>query len=530
MKTDISASLALPSIPVVAFRLLDALSDPDTPVSAIVNIIKTDPAITAKVLRAANSPYYFVGVKIESLDRAVIWIGRQTISGLALCFSLTPNLADDSRIAHHLERYWRESITQAVALEVLAQRDTPETSSAAFATGLLLDISQLALLQNSPQTYGPILEAARREMRPLHEVEIEKLGVTHAELSAEMLRDWNLPEEMVRAAETHVLQHDDLVARRDHRYFQFIAAANFGAAIGDFLACERAADSFKRLYRLTSDIFDLDPQRLLGYVTETQERLHGMCHLFDINSSRLPKPEVLLARASEQLADLWLRSQAERKAASGQGNGLRQENELLRSKLRELEQGCCHDSATELYTRDYFNARLDQRLERCGQADQTVAVLFADVDGLKEVNDEYGHLVGDEVIRHVAAAIRQCVRSTDIVARYGGDEFVILLDNPSVDDLRALAENIRQRVAAIRVPSEDEKIAVTISVGGVLATEFPEKPGPIFADHLLDHADKAMYRAKKGGGNDVSLESLGKGLRRQKLDSIEHNEPSSTAS
>lgn len=192
MNTDISASLALPSIPVVAFRLLDALSDPDTPVSAIVNIIKMDPAITAKVLRAANSPFYFVGVKIESLDRAVVRIGRDTIAGLALCFSLAPNLAEDARTAGHLERYWRESITQAVALEVLAQRDTPETSNAAFATGLLLDISQLALLQNNPQTYVPILEAARRDMQPLHEVELERLGITHAELSAEMLRGWKL--------------------------------------------------------------------------------------------------------------------------------------------------------------------------------------------------------------------------------------------------------------------------------------------------------------------------------------------------
>jgi diguanylate cyclase (GGDEF)-like protein len=271
-------------------------------------------------------------------------------------------------------------------------------------------------------------------------------------------------------------------------------------------------------------LFGLPPAHLLGYVTETQDRLRGMCHLFDIQSSRLPKPQALLARASEQLGDLLLRTRIERNATSDQCSGLRQENALLRERIREFEQCCCQDSLTEVYTRDYFNARLDQRLERCGEATQSMAILFADVDGLKEVNDEYGHLVGDEVICQVAAAIRQCLRSTDIVARYGGDEFVILLDNASVDDLKALAENIRQRVAKATVECNGKEIAVTVSVGGVLTNEFPEKPGPIFADQLLDHADKAMYRAKKNGGNEVSLESFGKGLRRQQLDRIDHPE------
>jgi len=530
MKTDLSASLALPTIPVVAFRLLDALSDPDTPVSTIVDIVKADPAITAKVLRAANSPYYFVGVKIESLDRAVVWVGRETIAGLALCFSLAPDLSTNSRTACHLETYWRESITQAAALEVLARNDAQETRNAAFATGLLLDISQLALLQNAPQTYIPVLETARHEMRPLHEVELDRLGVTHAELSAKMLRDWNLPDEMISAAEAHNLQHDELLEKRDHSHFQFIAAANFGAATSDFLACERAAESFERLYRLTSDLFGLSPQYLLGYVTEIQDRIRGMGNLFDINSSRLPKPHVLLARASEQLGDLLIRSQMERNVASVQCDELRQENDLLREKLREIELCSCQDSLTQLYTRDYFHARLDQRLERCGDATQTVAVLFADVDGLKEVNDEFGHMVGDEVICQVAAAIRQCLRSTDVVARYGGDEFVILLDNPSVEDLQTFADDICQRVREASVSYEDQEIAVTVSVGGVLATEFPEHPGPIFADQLLDHADKAMYRAKKEGGNDVSLDFLGKGLRRRKLNRTSLHDSCVTAS
>lgn len=165
----------------------------------------------------------------------------------------------------------------------------------------------------------------------------------------------------------------------------------------------------------------------------------------------------------------------------------------------KLEKEVCHDTLTGLYTRNVFQIRLEEEHAQSQRHKFPFAVLMLDVDHFKKVNDTYGHAVGDEVLRHIAAILIGQTRGGDCLARYGGEEFVVLLPETSRQGALHVAEKIRRKVEADCFQLADgRKIPLTISIGVAL---FPEDT----SDHtcLIELADQAMYEAKNRGRNAV---------------------------
>ncbi|MEZ5185466.1 MAG: PAS domain S-box protein [Candidatus Nanopelagicales bacterium] len=168
-----------------------------------------------------------------------------------------------------------------------------------------------------------------------------------------------------------------------------------------------------------------------------------------------------------------------------------------RESRRELEFLAGHDPLTRLSNRRSLVERLQAALRQTPRTGTRVGVLFLDLDGLKEVNDSYGHAAGDELIVNVAQRIRNAVRTDDIVARLGGDEFVIVLIRVhDLEDATHVADKIRS-VVAKPIPSGDLTLCVTTSLGATLA-EPDEEP-----EHVIERADHLLYRAKASGGDRV---------------------------
>jgi diguanylate cyclase (GGDEF)-like protein len=163
----------------------------------------------------------------------------------------------------------------------------------------------------------------------------------------------------------------------------------------------------------------------------------------------------------------------------------------LRELQRQLEHQAYHDSLTGLANRTLFIDRVDEALRK---RDPTVAVLFVDIDDFKTVNDTLGHTVGDQLLVAVAERLCSCVRPSDTVARFGGDEFAVLLDRlDGPEDVVVVAERILAALAQ-RVPAGDEAVSVGASVG--IATNHAEATR---AGELIRDADVAMYEAKQQG-------------------------------
>ena len=172
-------------------------------------------------------------------------------------------------------------------------------------------------------------------------------------------------------------------------------------------------------------------------------------------------------------------------------------------KYREAKKLAFVDDLTELYNVRYLNFILDKEVKRARRYQQPLSVLFMDLDFFKGVNDRHGHLTGSRVLIEVAAVIRRCVRDTDVMVRYGGDEYTILL--PSTDSVGAMivAERIRVSIAECAFKSEDgTALNLTASIG---VASFPEHAKE--KRDILRMADAAMYHGKAKGRNVVYLAS-----------------------
>ena len=166
-----------------------------------------------------------------------------------------------------------------------------------------------------------------------------------------------------------------------------------------------------------------------------------------------------------------------------------------RQAREQLQFLATHDPLTNLVNRRELITEIDERLTHEPRAGVNVAVLFIDVDGLKSINDTYGHLVGDGVIATVAQRLRRSVRHADVVARMGGDEFVIVLTAiTTLDDAGRVAAKIHAQFNA-PIHTGDHTIPITLSIGLTLIA-----PGDN-ADTALTRADTALYQAKNEGRN-----------------------------
>ena len=170
----------------------------------------------------------------------------------------------------------------------------------------------------------------------------------------------------------------------------------------------------------------------------------------------------------------------------------------LRHAEEELAHWALHDSLTGLPNRNLLVDRIGQTLTRASRQPGTVAALFCDVDDFKEVNDSFGHHVGDEVLKAVASRLRAAVRPSDTVARIGGDEFVVLCEG--MED-ESVAFGIASRVlTSVSLPLEVAGHELTLSVSVGVAFAVSQDAG-----ELLRNADAAMYLAKKRGRNRAEL-------------------------
>ncbi|MDP1761017.1 MAG: GGDEF domain-containing protein, partial [Deltaproteobacteria bacterium] len=227
-----------------------------------------------------------------------------------------------------------------------------------------------------------------------------------------------------------------------------------------------------------------------------------------------PDPPALLA-GTPLPAMLWERLQVGNitlAAGAGRHEPLTpEETELFRIFILQGEAGiknlvlfhqvksmAIRDALTGLYNYGYFKEALHYEVEKSRRYKMPLSLLFLDIDDFKLVNDTLGHLKGDKTMRQVAAILKQGIRQADLLCRYGGDEFVMLLSQTPPDQAMVLAERLRQRIAQSSMNRLELRCKVTVSIG--VAGLEPE----MSTEDLIKKADEAHYRAKQAGKNRVA--------------------------
>jgi diguanylate cyclase (GGDEF)-like protein len=176
----------------------------------------------------------------------------------------------------------------------------------------------------------------------------------------------------------------------------------------------------------------------------------------------------------------------------------RQKTELL----QQAERFSLEDSVTQVNNRRCLDVRLAADVQRARRYASPLTIAMVDIDNFKEINDRYAHTKGDEVLRRVAALMRESLRDSDYVARYGGDEFVLVFPETRLSNARLVCEMVRERIAAEDWSSIAPELKITVSLG--VAERSPNTNTP---DLLLNAADRLLYRAKRHGKNAVAPSS-----------------------
>jgi len=166
--------------------------------------------------------------------------------------------------------------------------------------------------------------------------------------------------------------------------------------------------------------------------------------------------------------------------------------------LKDIETLAITDGLTGVYTRRYFLERFEEEVKRSQSRKTELSFLMVDADHFKSINDQHGHLTGDAVLREIARIIQENVREIDIVGRFGGEEFCVVLPDTDQSGALVVAERIRKSAEKCLIKAYDSTVRVTLSIGVAL---FPSDGKQL--EELMDKADWALYRAKSQGRNCV---------------------------
>jgi diguanylate cyclase (GGDEF)-like protein len=167
--------------------------------------------------------------------------------------------------------------------------------------------------------------------------------------------------------------------------------------------------------------------------------------------------------------------------------------------FERIQKQATTDGLTSLANYRTFYRTLEKEMWRSRRYNERVSIIMVDIDNLKRINDKYGHRAGDEVIRQVSRQIQGCVRHMDTPARYGGDEFAIILPNTSISEAKLVASRMVENVAKTKLKLKNEDIPLSISVG---LGEYGPESSPTDMTH---YSDQALYLAKKAGKNTFRI-------------------------
>jgi diguanylate cyclase len=177
---------------------------------------------------------------------------------------------------------------------------------------------------------------------------------------------------------------------------------------------------------------------------------------------------------------------------------LEKENQVLLAELHKERKLSMMDTLTQLPNRQGFNNRLDEELSRANRYNHYLSIAILDIDKFKRINDDFGHLVGDKVLRMIAKEMKRKCRESDYIARFGGEEFILLLPQTSLDDAVIAVDKLREHVANCPFHYQNKPVPLSLS-GGVAERKADES-----TESWIDRADSALYESKNNGRNKVT--------------------------
>lgn len=469
----------LPSLPVVAAEVIELTSDPNVSIRRIAESVQRDQALAGKVLKTVNSSFYGLAKPCGSIERAMGYLGLNTVKSLVLGFSLVDMSRCSGQGGFDLMAHWRRAIVGAVSARQVAAMTGAADPEEAFLGGLFQDVGALACYAVLKNEYSSVIFGL--DHADWEREEQAKLGLTHTQVGAELTKKWKLPPSIRAAVGNH---HDTSRVAKEHQDVARVVA--IGAMVSSVLSNEAPVPTAQQIRERSRAWFGdaaPDPHTMLEQASADARTL---AKLFSQDIGQLYNTDELLATAQDK--------------------GLQHHLELQR-EAENLRRDATIDALTGLANRRSFDTALNNAFGAYLAGDGPAAVIFCDADRFKSVNDTHGHAAGDAILIQFAARVQGVVGDLGTVARFGGEEIAVVLPGFGTDRAAVLGEEIRAAIDAAPfdltgVNCEPDSLSVTVSVG-VASTDTAGAKGYESPPELLQLADNCVYEAKRAGRNRV---------------------------
>lgn len=483
-------SPSLPSLPSVAVELLNLSRDPSSKQQDFVNVTQSDPAIAAKILKLSNSSFFGIRTDVKTIQKAISMLGTRAVTSLALSFSIARQSIGDSSTSKHFRDYWQRSVLQAIACEAMVEYQEEHSTSELFLAGLMLDIGRLAMLKVLSRKYVDVLEKQSANGPSLNQLEIDAFEFDHVGAGTALLRQWGFPPTLVKAVEQH--HATTPISDSDRELAEILRLTRVAACISDYFYGYATGPALEKYVQTAAEHLGLNRNAAMDLIDNVSERFRESADMFDADAYALPDPSDLMAGANQQLAALAFAAE--------------QSQADLATEMEALRRQAIHDPLTNVYNRVYFDDVFSQEADLCRRNARSIGLIFLDIDHFKNLNDTYGHQFGDSVLIELANSFTTQLRESDVLARFGGEEFVILARQTTYDGLGILCERLRNAAERANLVHEGTRVPVTISVGAAFLQ--PKSHEAEITERLIREADEAMYSVKKCGRNGVSVRCL----------------------
>lgn len=477
LQTALAACRTLPTLPNVAAQIIELTSQDDYGLADIIAIVRNDITIAAKLIASANTAQYWRGEAVVDVAQAVSRLGFKATMMIALSFSLSVKTPVNAQNGVDTTALWHRSVASAAIARLLARLLGSQDAEGCFLAALVQDIGVLALAQAVPHTYS---ELAKTKHEQLCAAEIQLFDCDHAEVGAWLLGEWKLPKQIIELVAS---SHDfaALTLQSDSHKEQWCVAAS--GLLADAMLAGDQFQAARMVWLINGRCVDhADESRIVPMIAEAVREAES---LFETQLVR--DPLSLLEASKEKLFEVM--TDASRDVSQDTIVQLEQ-------RVSMLERQGQLDSLTGAVNRGHFHSELEHMFATATESGEPLSLMFIDADHFKQVNDSFGHLAGDEVLKWLARALQLLVRGTDLVGRYGGEEFVVILPRMTETEAKALGQRICDHVRNSSIELADSSIRVTVSVG-IASTDGSRKIRS--TRDLIFAADQAMYFAKQSG-------------------------------
>ncbi|QQE11104.1 GGDEF domain-containing protein [Planctomycetota bacterium] len=482
---QILESPQLPTLPRIAVRVIELCKSEHSDLQELVDVISTDPGLTVKLLASVNSSYYGLSREVTSVGEATKLLGIRAVKTLTIAFCLSQVISEQCPHDFDLEGFWRRCLYSAVAAQLISEKSGCQQEEEAFTAALIQDIGLVAMVQVIGRDYQELLKSTGSNHSVLNRIEQNQLATDHAEVGSSLADQWGLPQIFVETIKHH---HNPDAA--SDKYRDLTRLVNLSSLVADALSPDQLAVASISTFA----------SKLEDWMNIPEEQAHDLLNIVEDKSRKLANSFRIKPRPQRDVNKVLLQANESLVKMTIENNQRLDELEKQNDKLISAAQ---KDPLTGLANRRMFDSALREGYLKSSEADFPLSLILFDIDHFKRINDEYGHLAGDRVLVMIAKLLQEHEPEGGCIARFGGEEFTLVLPRLGVASAAQIAEHMRIRIEQMRFDIGGEKrIHVTVSAGVAGRDHLRQLTSEM---ELLDCADKALYAAKSSGRNCVRV-------------------------